>query len=112
MKETTFIMITYLIVLCCFLLLGGKSIKDDCEDYITKNGELAINDVFVSKGGALNAKYISHVLSQEWTGGNETLIKSLEDSVFNCLTEAYKRRLSSIAIPAIGFGVNGYDAAS
>ncbi|XP_060594497.1 protein mono-ADP-ribosyltransferase PARP14-like [Ruditapes philippinarum] len=87
---------------------GGASIKKECEDFIKENGDLAVDDVFVSEGGNLNAKYVSHILSHEWRKGTGNQIKTLGDSVFNCLTEATKRRLSSIAIPAIGCGVNGF----
>ncbi|XP_060608587.1 protein mono-ADP-ribosyltransferase PARP14-like [Ruditapes philippinarum] len=87
---------------------GGASIKKECEDFIKGNGDLAVDDVFVSEGGNLNAKYVSHILSHEWNQGTDNQIKILGDSVFNCLTEATKRRLSSVAIPAIGCGVNGF----
>jgi O-acetyl-ADP-ribose deacetylase (regulator of RNase III) len=82
-------------------------INYECEDFINKNGSLNDGDVFISTAGDLKAKHIAHILSLQWENG-KYMDKRLESTVFKCLQKTVNLQKRSIAIPAIGCGVNRY----
>ncbi|XP_060564916.1 protein mono-ADP-ribosyltransferase PARP14-like [Ruditapes philippinarum] len=86
---------------------GGRLIKYECEDYINKNGILNDGDVFISSAGDLQAENIAHIKSQQWENG-KNMDKILESTVFKCLQKTGNLQKRSIAIPAIGCGVNRF----
>jgi O-acetyl-ADP-ribose deacetylase (regulator of RNase III) len=88
-------------------IVGGEMINYECEDFITRNGSLNDGDVFISSAGELKAGNIAHILSQQWEKGKDMDIR-LESTIFKCLQKTVNSQKRSIAIPAIGCGVNGY----
>ncbi|XP_053389200.1 protein mono-ADP-ribosyltransferase PARP14-like, partial [Mercenaria mercenaria] len=82
---------------------GGPAIKHECETHRSLND----GDVFMSKAGDLKADYIAHIKSQQWDQ-EKSMDKDLEATVFKCLQETSKLQEKSVAIPAIGCGVNGF----
>ncbi|XP_053389167.1 protein mono-ADP-ribosyltransferase PARP14-like [Mercenaria mercenaria] len=86
---------------------GGPAIKHECENFIATQRSLNDGDVFMSSAGDLKAEYIAHIKSQQWNQG-KAMDKDLEATVFKCLQEISKIQEKSVAIPAIGCGVNGF----
>ena len=92
---------------------GGPVIIQDTEKYIQVNGNLAVGSaVIFPKIGNLPLSYkaIVHAVCPQWNQfvSNEKQASSLRKTVRSCLKLA--RNYSSIAIPVIGSGVNGFPA--
>lgn len=87
---------------------GGKSIQDECEEYITKSGPLSDGEVFCSKSGDLNCKMIAHAVGPTWKGGKHNEEKYLVQCIETCLAVTEKNKFASIAIPALCTGIFHY----
>ncbi|XP_076115863.1 protein mono-ADP-ribosyltransferase PARP14-like [Mytilus galloprovincialis] len=88
--------------------IGGKSIQDECEQYITKSGPLSDGEVFCSKSGDLNCKMIAHAVGPTWKGGKHNEEKYLVQCIETCLAVTEKNKFASIAIPALCTGIFHY----
>ncbi|XP_060564934.1 protein mono-ADP-ribosyltransferase PARP14-like [Ruditapes philippinarum] len=86
---------------------GGQMIRHDCNDFIGRYGSLKDGEVFISSAGDLKAKNVVHIKSSRWENGTN-MDKELESTVFMCLQKTANLQNKSIAIPAIGCGVNGF----
>ncbi|XP_045188998.2 protein mono-ADP-ribosyltransferase PARP14-like isoform X2 [Mercenaria mercenaria] len=86
---------------------GGPTIKHECESFIESHKSLDDGEVFMSSAGDLKAEYIAHIKSQHWDIG-KAMDKDLEATVCSCLQETSKLQEKSVAIPAIGCGLNGF----
>ncbi|OPL33588.1 hypothetical protein AM593_08322, partial [Mytilus galloprovincialis] len=87
---------------------GGKSIQDECEQYITKSGPLSDGEVFCSESGDLNCKMIAHAVGPTWKGGKHNEEKYLVQCIETCLAVTEKNKFASIAIPALCTGIFHY----
>ena len=75
---------------------GGSELVKACEAYITKNRQLDVGKVAVTKAsGGLKCKSVFHVNIQP---------AQLESAVTKCLNEANNLRYHSIAFPALATG--------
>lgn len=83
---------------------AGDSIKTECR----RHGNLKDLEVFVSGAGNLKCQHVAHIKSNQWYDGGRGEKQYLEEIVFLCLIEADRLSLKSIAIPAIGCGVNSF----
>ncbi len=70
-------------------------------------GSIKIAEVKTTPGYDLNARWIFHTVGPVYTGDDEDK-KNLEACYRNVLDEAKKRRVHSIAFPAISCGASGY----
>jgi O-acetyl-ADP-ribose deacetylase len=82
---------------------GGPSIQQECD----RIGRIALGEAATTGGGNLKARYVIHAASMQL--GGSTTAKSLEASTRNSLRRADEKKLRSIAFPAIGTGVAGFD---
>ncbi len=86
---------------------GGAVIQRESDALIRKKGPLKTGDAVYTSAGALNAKYIIHVVGPVWRGlGNEDEL--LYQAVYNGLVQAKQLGVSSISMPAISTGVYGF----
>lgn len=65
-------------------------------------------EVTTTNGFNLPASFVFHGVLKQWNKGKDDAEDTLRKFVRNCLIEAEKRRLNSIAIPAVGTGVLGF----
>ncbi|XP_070570283.1 uncharacterized protein [Ptychodera flava] len=89
------------------LQAAGDDLQDDINDKMgsfVNEGDLIITD-----GGKLNCKAVFHIciLGTPWDNGIEAK-KLLHYVIQECLKTAHKKRMCSIAIPAMGTGNLGY----
>src|SRR5690349_17371068 len=82
---------------------GGPSIQDECNGI----GTIPLGEAAITGGGTLKAKYVIHAASMQL--GGRTTAEALEASTRNCLVRAEEKKLRSIAFPAIGTGIAGFD---
>ncbi|MBI4480791.1 MAG: macro domain-containing protein [Acidobacteria bacterium] len=82
---------------------GGPAIQQQCDQI----GPITLGGAAVTTGGNLKAKYVIHAASMAL--GSRTSEKNLEASVRNSLRRAEDLQLKSIAFPAIGTGIAGFD---
>lgn len=87
---------------------AGPSMQQECDRYISAHKAVSVTDIFVSDAGHLSAKKIIHAVGPKWDDYSERDKKHCEEdlrrTVLRCLLEASKRKMSSIALPAISSG--------
>ena len=86
-----------------YTFAGGYDIEKEC-GLLSKNREPSYGDVFVGGAGKLRCKKIFHVIAPEWRGGSHKEEKLLRNTVKNCFDKMLEKKLTSIAMSAIGTG--------
>ncbi|CAC5424296.1 unnamed protein product [Mytilus coruscus] len=87
---------------------GGKSIQDECDQFISYNGQLTEGECYCSKPGMLSCKMIVHAVGPVWQSGSNNEEDSLQMCVETAIVETEKNKHTSIAIPALCTGIFGY----
>jgi O-acetyl-ADP-ribose deacetylase (regulator of RNase III) len=82
---------------------GGPAIQQECD----RIGRIALGEAATTTGGNLRAKYVIHAASMQL--GGRTTAENLEAATRNSLRRADEKKIRSIAFPAIGTGVAGFD---
>ena len=82
---------------------GGEEIQKECQ----RLGPIERGEAAVSGAGKLKTRYVIHAASMSFD--EETDEASLYDAVKNSLLRASELNIKSIAFPAIGTGVSGFD---
>ena len=89
---------------------GGYVIQDESDAIIDRLGRsLEIGEAVITSGGKLLTKFVIHVAGPMW--GQQPDAESdqlLRRAVRNSLTLASKKKLNSIAFPAISTGIFGF----
>lgn len=86
--------------------LGGRSIQDECNDYVKKNRPLMEGQVYLSAAGNLKCKGVIHAVGPVWRNKRES--DYLREAVFKSLEVTSERNYTSIAFPALCAGGFGY----
>ncbi|MFW9831426.1 MAG: macro domain-containing protein [Candidatus Thorarchaeota archaeon] len=81
---------------------GGPSIQRECDDI----GGTPVGSAVITNGGNLKARYVIHAVGPRWGEGSEA--DKLAKAVRSTLKIAEKKKLRSIAFPAISTGVFGF----
>ena len=82
---------------------GGPSIQEECD----RIGRVPLGEAAITGGGQLKAAYVIHAASMQL--GGQTTAENLEASTRNSLMRAEEKKIRSIAFPAIGTGIAGFD---
>ena len=82
---------------------GGPSIQEECH----RIGSIPIGEAAITGGGNLKARYVIHAASMQL--GGRTTAENLEASTRNSLRRAEEKKIKSIAFPAVGTGIAGFD---
>ena len=82
---------------------GGPAIQEECD----RIGSIAIGEAAITTGGKLKARYVIHAASMQL--GGRTTAESLRASTRNSLARAAEKGLKTIAFPAVGTGIAGFD---
>ena len=85
---------------------AGESIQDECKEQYPSG--ITFGDVAVIGPGKLDCQHIFLVTIQKY--GNPADIKNLEICIQNCLAEASKLGMTSVAFQSLGAGFLGYPA--
>ena len=78
---------------------GGPSIQEECD----KIGPIHVGEAVVTGAGNLKAKYVIHAVGPVYGEGNED--EKLRKATLNSLKIASKKKIKSIAFPAISTGI-------
>jgi O-acetyl-ADP-ribose deacetylase (regulator of RNase III) len=81
---------------------GGPAIQRECDDI----GGTPVGTAVLTTGGNLKARYVIHAVGPRWGEGDED--QKLANAVNTALKMADKKRLRSLAIPAISTGIFGF----
>lgn len=81
---------------------GGPAIQRECDDI----GGTPVGTAVLTTGGNLKARYVIHAVGPRWGEGDED--QQLANAVNMALKLADKKRLRSLAIPAISTGIFGF----
>ena len=82
---------------------GGPSIQEECN----RIGRVPLGEAAITGGGQLKADYVIHAASMQL--GGRTTAENLEVSTRNSLLRAEEKKIQSIAFPAVGTGIAGFD---
>ncbi|HWP86030.1 MAG TPA: macro domain-containing protein [Terriglobia bacterium] len=82
---------------------GGPSIQQECD----RIGRIPLGEAALTGGGNLKARYVIHAASMQL--GGRTTAENLAAATRNSLRRAEEKKLKSIAFPAIGTGIAGFD---
>lgn len=82
---------------------GGPVIQAECD----RIGPISLGEATLTTGGQLKAKYVIHAASMSL--GGQTTAENLAAATRNSLLRAEEKGIRSIAFPAIGTGVAGFE---
>ena len=82
---------------------GGPSIQQECN----RIGRVPLGEAAITGGGQLKADYVIHAASMQL--GGQTTAENLQASTSNSLLRAEEKKIQSIAFPAVGTGIAGFD---
>ena len=82
---------------------GGDQIQKECNEI----GSIPVGYAAITSGGKLKAKYVIHAASMQL--GGRTTAEALRHSTAHALRLSDERGLKSIAFPAVGTGIAGFD---
>jgi O-acetyl-ADP-ribose deacetylase (regulator of RNase III) len=78
---------------------GGPSIQEECN----KIGPVEVGEAVITGGGNLNADFVIHAVGPVYGEGDEDI--KLANATLNSLKIAKKKKIKSIAFPAISTGI-------
>ncbi len=81
---------------------GGPSIQAECD----RLAPIEVGQAVITGGGNLKARYVIHAVGPVYGEGNEE--EKLRQATINSLKIAAKRKIQSIAFPAISTGIFGF----
>src|SRR5258708_9068484 len=81
---------------------GGETIQQECDAI----GSIPIGGAAITSGGKLRARFVIHAASMQL--GGETTERALQTSTAHSLRIASERKLRSIAFPAVGTDIAGF----
>ncbi len=82
---------------------GGDQIQKECNEI----GSIPIGYAAITTGGKLKAKYVIHAASMQL--GGRTTADALRHSTAHALRISDERGLRTVAFPAVGTGIAGFD---
>jgi len=82
---------------------GGEKIQEECN----KLAPVEVGEAVITSGGNLKAKYVIHAVGPRSGEGQEE--EKLKGAALNSLKIAFKKKVRSIAFPAISTGIFGLD---
>jgi len=78
---------------------GGPSIQEECNSI----GPIEVGEAVITGAGNLKAKYVIHAAGPVYGEGHED--EKLKRAIYNSLELAEKKKIKSIAFPAISTGI-------
>ncbi len=87
---------------------GGRTIQQESDLWVKKNGLVSTGKAAITGGGELKARYVIHTVGPVMGSGDED--EKLVSAVHEALVLAQQYDLHSIAFPAISTGIFGYPA--
>jgi len=84
---------------------GGPKIQEECDEIISKRGEVPTGEAAITSGGNLKARYVIHAVGPVFGEGEEDV--KLRDATISSLKIANEHELKSMAFPAISTGYFG-----
>jgi O-acetyl-ADP-ribose deacetylase (regulator of RNase III) len=83
---------------------GGQIIQQESK----KIGFVPTGSAVITKGGSLKAKHVIHAVGPRYKDGKSGEADKLAGAVRSALDIAEKKKLKSVALPAISSGIFGY----
>jgi len=84
---------------------AGPRIQEECDETVSKQGEVPTGQAVITSGGNLKARYVIHVVGPVFGKGEEDT--KLRDATINSLKLADEHKLKSMAFPALSTGYFG-----
>ena len=86
--------------------IAGSDVSKELKDCLPKTNEVPVTTVIVTRPGSLRCRHVFHAVGPRWRDyRNKSQCRhDLSMTLVKCLIEAYRRKLTSIALPAISAG--------
>ncbi len=91
--------------------IGGPAILEECQQIVSRQGQLPTGKAVITTGGNLKARFVIHTVGPIWHGGNKREPELLASAYQESLKVATENNLSSISFPSISTGTYGYPTA-
>jgi O-acetyl-ADP-ribose deacetylase (regulator of RNase III) len=90
---------------------GGPAILEECQQIVSRQGQLPTGKAVITTAGNLKARFVIHTVGPIWHGGNKGEPELLASAYQESLKMAAEHNLSSISFPSISTGAYGYPVA-
>jgi O-acetyl-ADP-ribose deacetylase (regulator of RNase III) len=90
---------------------GGRTILQECQQIVTRQGRLPTGQAVITTAGNLRAKYVIHTVGPVWYGGSRQEAELLASAYRESLKLAAARDLASVSFPSISTGAYRYPLA-
>jgi O-acetyl-ADP-ribose deacetylase (regulator of RNase III) len=87
---------------------GGRTIQDQSDELVRKNGIVKTGDAAITGAGKLFCKFVIHAVGPVFKGNLNADSELLKKAVISSFLLAEKHFLKSISIPAISSGIFGF----
>lgn len=87
--------------------VGGPSIKEECQEYVSEHGALPPGKAMWTHGGSLPARYVIHTVGPIYKSEEESA-PILTSAYQESLRLAERLKISSLSFPSISTGAYGY----
>jgi O-acetyl-ADP-ribose deacetylase (regulator of RNase III) len=88
-------------------LSAGREVQQEYDRWVSKNGQLSVGDVVVTRAGNLPCKQLMHAATPGYFGGKTGEEKQLRVLLKNVLRRAEELKATTLSIPSL---VQGYPA--
>jgi O-acetyl-ADP-ribose deacetylase (regulator of RNase III) len=85
---------------------GGPEIQEQSERWVREHGTVHHDKPAITGAGRLPCEYVIHAVGPVWGSGDEDV--KLRSAVVGALELAERKKLSSLALPAISTGIFGF----
>ncbi|KAK3610477.1 hypothetical protein CHS0354_016668 [Potamilus streckersoni] len=90
---------------------AGRDFEQEREAYVRKNGAVPVTHCCITSAGRLPYRVLIHAVGPKWSDYNDDekdrYVSDLKKTIVNCLIEANKFKMVSIAIPPLSSGIFG-----
>lgn len=84
---------------------GGGSIQDECDDFVRREGPIAVGEAAITGAGKLGVLHVIHAAAM---GDEPPTPQSIKRAVRSALELALRHEVTSMAFPVLGTGVGGF----
>ncbi|XP_041359932.1 uncharacterized protein LOC121376181 isoform X2 [Gigantopelta aegis] len=89
--------------------VAGSDVSEELKNYLQRKAEVPVTSVIVTRPGALSCRHLFHAVGPRWRNYKDKsqCRHDLIGTIVKCLFEAYRRKMVSIALPAVSAGSQG-----
>jgi O-acetyl-ADP-ribose deacetylase (regulator of RNase III) len=87
------------------LATGGGSIQDECDEFVRREGPIAVGEAAITGAGNLAVLHVIHAAAM---GDQPTSPQTIQRATRSALELALQHEVTTMAFPVLGAGVGGF----